>query len=376
MDLTMETMNSPNKKLRSDTMPLHGLGQDEPDSQGSRDSGPQQSDALDLTSAHHTEPAALEGGDNHAVVSLNEAADVSLADIQIRRTLFENAQNKTIAIEGEYKGEPAVVILEKTPFTEDSLKALREDAEKSGRSLERDFVNDIYGHYSLLPSPALNGIKLTLIHPATRKHIDKYITQEFHLLEETYEDYINKTLPYITSSQFDLTWVYNILEHKKESERILVEDTNPETGFVLLPDLKWDAKQTNNLYLIAISAKRDLKSLRDLTSEHLPLLRNIKAKCTTAICEKFDIEPTRLRAYFHYQPSYYHLHVHFTAMSFDAPGSRVERAHLLDDVINNLVLVPDFYQRATLHFPTPKGHPLFEAFSPRSLPGDESTVDN
>ena len=27
-----------------------------------------------------------------------------------------------------------------------------------------------------------------------------------------------------------------------------------------------------------------------------------------------------LRIYFHYQPSFYHLHIHFTAVSFDAPG--------------------------------------------------------
>ncbi len=40
-----------------------------------------------------------------------------------------------------------------------------------------------------------------------------------------------------------LQWVYNILEKKQESERIVFEDPDPETGFILLPDMKWDCKQ-------------------------------------------------------------------------------------------------------------------------------------
>lgn len=38
-------------------------------------------------------------------------------------------------------------------------------------------------------------------------------------------------------------WVYNILEKKAESERLVYEDPDPEVGFILLPDFKWDQKQ-------------------------------------------------------------------------------------------------------------------------------------
>ena len=31
--------------------------------------------------------------------------------------------------------------------------------------------------------------------------------------------------------------VYNILSHKKESENIIYEDADPDTGFMILPDL-------------------------------------------------------------------------------------------------------------------------------------------
>lgn len=72
--------------------------------------------------------------------------------------------------------------------------------------------------------------------------------------------------------------MYNILEHKAEVERIVVEDEDPEVGFVLLPDLKWDTKQTDNLYLLAIVRPCGLRSLRDLTDKHLPLLLNVRSK--------------------------------------------------------------------------------------------------
>jgi m7GpppX diphosphatase len=34
--------------------------------------------------------------------------------------------------------------------------------------------------------------------------------------------------------------VYNILDGVKEAERVVHLDKDPETGFVLVPDLKWD----------------------------------------------------------------------------------------------------------------------------------------
>lgn len=82
---------------------------------------------------------------------------------------------------------------------------------------------------------------------------------------------------------FVFQWVYNILEHKAEVERIVFEDEDPETGFVLLPDLKWDGKQVGNLYLLALIRPHGIKSLRDLTGEHVPLLVNIKEKATVHI---------------------------------------------------------------------------------------------
>lgn len=91
-----------------------------------------------------------------------------------------------------------------------------------------------------------------------------------------------------SSLKFILQWVYNILEKKAEVERIVFEDEDPVTGFVLLPDIKWDQKQLENLYLVAICHKHGIKSLRDLDRSHLPLLKNILSKGEVKILEQLE----------------------------------------------------------------------------------------
>ena len=71
--------------------------------------------------------------------------------------------------------------------------------------------------------------------------------------------------------------MYNILEGRSEADRVVYEDEDPLTGFVLIPDLKWDVKDLSNLYLVAIARRRDILSLRDLTADHIPLLQHIMA---------------------------------------------------------------------------------------------------
>lgn len=73
-----------------------------------------------------------------------------------------------------------------------------------------------------------------------------------------------------------LQWVYNILEKKSEVERIIFEDPDVETGFVLVPDMKWDEKQLEDLYVVALVQDRSLHSIRSLTADHIPLLENIQ----------------------------------------------------------------------------------------------------
>lgn len=284
----------------------------------------------------------------------------SFHDFKLRRILSEDARTKFTAVEGAFAdfSEPAVVVLEKTPFSKENLEFVF----TADTKLEETFHNDVYTSYGGRLSAAINGLTVTVICPATQKHVDKYIYKAQHMITETPKLYKEVTEPYIAAQQLSLQWVYNILEHKKESERILYEDPDPETGFILLPDMKWDTKQTENLYVLAICHKRGLRSLRDLTSEHLPLLRNINEKVNAALALQFGTPSHRLRGYLHYQPSYYHLHMHFSVLGFEAPGTQVERAHLLSTVISNLEAYPHYYQRATVGYTVKEGDGLYTKY--------------
>jgi m7GpppX diphosphatase len=58
----------------------------------------------------------------------------------------------------------------------------------------------------------------------------------------------------------------------------MTEDTDPDVGFMLLPDTKWDQTTITSLYCLALPLRRDLKSMRDLNYTHLPLLLNMRTK--------------------------------------------------------------------------------------------------
>lgn len=86
-----------------------------------------------------------------------------------------------------------------------------------------------------------------------------------------------------------------------------------------------------------------------------------------AIEDKYGLPRSQLRVYFHYQPSFYHLHVHFTYLRHDAPGITAERAHLLSNVISNIEVVPDYYQKITLPFIVQENNTLFTKYEEKGL---------
>ncbi|XP_037034086.1 m7GpppX diphosphatase isoform X2 [Bradysia coprophila] len=301
---------------------------------------------------------------------MESKSNYDFANFRLNCILNNNTKNKTVCLVGHFvdlsETDRALIILEKTAFTEKDLQSSSENSSgifSSKSILTEEFINDIYGNFQCSPCPDVNTIKTTIIYPATDKHIEKYSSQEIRLLLETAELYRTVTLPYLISHQFSLDWVFNILDHKKESERIAFEDPCPDTGFILLPDLKWDGKTSETLYLLALIHQRNVKSLRDLTGDHLPLLRNIRDKGCEAIEQKYGVKRSELRIYLHYQPSFYHLHVHFTYLKHEAPGIFCEKSHLLDTVINNIELMPDYYQRATLSFAVKITDNLYQQFN-------------
>jgi len=72
--------------------------------------------------------------------------------------------------------------------------------------------------------------------------------------------------------------VDNILEGRAEADRVIYNDEDNETGFLLLPDLKWSQENMEDLYVLAIVRKKGILCLRELDSNHLPLLENVLTK--------------------------------------------------------------------------------------------------
>ena len=52
-----------------------------------------------------------------------------------------------------------------------------------------------------------------------------------------------------------------------------------------------------------------------------------------AILERYGVPRNSLRVFLHYQPSYYHLHVHFVHVSNTGGGALAGKAVLLDDAV-------------------------------------------
>lgn len=361
-----------------------------------------------IINIHHGDSILPQGQSSSVAAASSSAGSeqsshtFKLANFEPFRILNNNASHKTVTLLGYFcdlsRDSYAIVVLEKTAFAEHLLRnssltttanfddkleksesELRTSSQEqsffSSKSVLRtEFLNDIYGNFLCVTDPEINQLKVTIIYPATEKHIVKFETQTKHLVEETAEDYRTVTLPHLEEEQFSLEWIYNILEHRKEKERILFEDPSDETGFIILPDLKWDGKTVEQLYLIALVRKRNIKSLRDLTAAHLPLLNNIKELGTRAIAERYAIGADQLRIYIHYQPAFYHLHVHFTFLQHDPPGITTERSHLLSTVIENLKLMPDYYQKVTLPCTLKATDKLYEKFTARAAKTEEPLI--
>jgi m7GpppX diphosphatase len=182
-------------------------------------------------------------------------------------------------------------------------------------------------------------LKVNLIYPCTEKHIQKYSQQQLHMVTETTEIYSKYVRPYMEKQRSEgrLDWMYNILEGRTEQEDVFFRDPGPE-GFLILPDLNWDRKTLLNLHVLALVERRDIWSLRDLTTAHVPWLRNVRAKILKATSKLYpQVDEDQLKLYVHYQPTYYHFHVHVVHVMFEAGATQaVGKAFGLENLIGQL----------------------------------------
>lgn len=310
---------------------------------------------------------------------------------RFERVLNSNPQTKTISLLGLINDSPAILTAEKTHFTFDENK-VGSGSDPSGTStttfyhceneyscinalqdLRQLTSNDIYywglavlrQHIDYNPTARLN-----LIWPATAVHIRKFEQQQLHFVRETPETYEEIIKPYIDEmyQAGRLKWVYNILHQGAEADRVVFKDfaeENKSDGIVILPDMKWDGVNLDALYLVAIVYRDDLKSIRDLRPNDRDWLKKLNTKIKTIIpaCYHYAIRADELRIFVHYQPSYYHFHIHVVNIKHPGLGDGIAagKAILLDDVIEDLkYLGPNGYMNKTLAYVIGDNHDLWK----------------
>ncbi|RSH90865.1 hypothetical protein EHS25_010041 [Saitozyma podzolica] len=264
----------------------------------------------------------------------------TLKTFTFTRVLSQAPSSGSVYLLGKLRDVDAIVHLQQSVLpTEQASEVIQHGLERLDVYLEN---RPYFSSHAWLASRSFPDLVIKVICPATETHIKKYTAQERAMVSETAEMYERIVVPYIHSfPPSRVEWVYNILAGKKEAERVLYKDDDPDHGFMILPDLKWDQTSMSALYLTVLVQTRSIRTLRDLTPAHLPMLNKIRQTVYSTCAENFGVAKNKLRLFIHYQPSYYHLHVHVVHIESEGfMGMTVGQAHLLDDVISLLELSP------------------------------------
>jgi len=205
-----------------------------------------------------------------------------------------------------------------------------EDIIKNKKTME----NDIYEKYEA--TAEISG-ELIICNDITKmKRFDKKIIRESH------KSYL-KTLEHRDPKKDK--WIYNIIDGESEQDSILYRDEK----CIVIPTYMWDSNNLEKLHILCLPLDKSLRSIRSLSQEHIPLLEHMKKVTTEIIKNKYGIDEFYIKMFFHYEPSTYHLHIHFVNISNPDSRSSVEYSHELHNVIFNLSICSNYYKRAILN---------------------------
>ncbi|KAK2962574.1 putative m7GpppX diphosphatase [Blattamonas nauphoetae] len=254
------------------------------------------------------------------------------------------------------QNEPGLLFFKKAAFDPEVVPRFFEvstDDERSSRDCaeftELQLHNSKFYNFIGECDPSLNPLFIKMIYPCTDADIKK-----------TPLLYSGASLPFIESrsTESELKWVRNIVDGQAEQESIIYSSNQPDEGFVVLPDQKWDKQNTDSLYCLGIVKTNALRTIRDLTQAHIPLLLAMKEEGIKQISTKFNIDPSRVLCYLHYLPSFMQLHVHY--VSTERSDMHAPRCHLVDDVIDNLRRSPTYYSDCSLTIVVQNDHQIIK----------------
>jgi len=162
------------------------------------------------------------------------------------------------------------------------------------------------------------------------------------LVQEDYKTYLQ------TLDKRDIKkdiWIYNIIDGISEQEYILYRDDK----CIVFINYFWDGKDIDKLQLLCMPTDKKLRCIRSLDASHVYLIEHMKQVTLQVIREKYGLEEEYIKMYFHYEPSTYHLHIHFVNTTSNQLHSSVEYSHELNSVIFNLKMNSDYYKIAKLN---------------------------
>lgn len=204
------------------------------------------------------------------------------------------------------------------------------------------------------------------------------------MVTETPQIYAEKMRPYMQGKREGgrLNWIYNIIDGKTEVEDVIFrtpQGRDGDEGFLLLPDLNWDRKTMEGMHLLGVVERRDIWSLRDLKKKHIGWLRDMRRKLLQATVQSYkSLDEDQLKLYVHYQPTYYHFHVHIVHVALEAGATQATgKAIGLESIIEQLELMEGDEEagmdRTTLHYTVGEASELWtDIFEPIKSGGTAS----
>jgi m7GpppX diphosphatase len=172
--------------------------------------------------------------------------------------------------------------------------------------------------------------------------ITKLKTYSTRIIKESYEEYLD----FLSKRDIEKDrWIYNIIDGLAEQDKILFRDNN----IIVIPTYLWDSKNIQKLHILCLPIDKDLRTIRDLSLKDVPLLEQMKDITLNMIEKNYGLKEENLKIFFHYDPSTYHLHIHFVNTAYTESWSSVEYSHDLDTVIFNLKMDSDYYKKIKLN---------------------------
>lgn len=151
------------------------------------------------TEQHKDNTEKSEVAKSEVVEVKDESEKLTPSQFKFERILSENPTAKSVAVYGTFptdsKDNFAVILAEKMAFSHETIETLFTES----TTFTHNFQNDIYGQYTCDAD-----IKLTVIYPATEKHVKKYKQQNSFMVQESGTAYATKVKPYAETQALSL----------------------------------------------------------------------------------------------------------------------------------------------------------------------------